>query len=75
MILIHLLRDLCLSYELEGKSEPFYTGGDVQFSSDGQYVLTTCGSGVKILCVATGRVEKTVEEVSDRVTGDHVIVM
>lgn len=51
------------SYELGEKTEAFYTGGGVQFSSDGRHVLTTCGSAVKVLSVDTGLVEKTIEEV------------
>ena len=53
------------SYELNEKTEAFYTGGAIQLSGDGRYVLTTCGSAVKVLSVDTGRVEKTIEEVRE----------
>lgn len=36
----------------------------MQFISDGQHVVTTCGSAVKFLDVGTGTVEKKIEEVS-----------
>ena len=63
-----------VSYELGEKNEAFYTGGNVHFTSDGQRVLTACGSAVKVLRVDTGRVEKTIEEVSF-VLGCMFIVM
>ena len=53
-----------LSYELSRKNEAYYTGGHVQFTSDGRHVVTTCGSAVKVLTVDTGTVEKKIEEVS-----------
>ena len=53
-----------VSYEPGGKTEAFYTGGDVHFTADGVHVLTTCGSAVKVLTVDTGRVERSIEEVS-----------
>ena len=52
------------SYELKEKSEAFYTGGDVQFTSDGLRVLAACASAVKVLRADTGRVEKSIEEAS-----------
>lgn len=36
----------------------------MHFTADGVHVLTTCGSAVKVLRVDTGRVERSIEEVS-----------
>ena len=53
-----------VSYQLNWKNEAYYTGGHLQFTSDGQHIVTTCGSAVKVLKVNTGAVERKIEEVS-----------
>lgn len=69
------------SFTVQDKIEAFYTGGDVVLSADGQHLFCACGSAVKILCVATGRVEHSVEEEEDMVTAfslspdsEHLVV-
>ena len=52
-----------VSYQLSWKNEAYYTGGHVQFTSDGRQILTSCGSAVKVLKVDTGTVEEKIEEV------------
>ena len=55
---------LCVySFEVGDCLEPFYTGGIVQCSEDGQHMFCTCGSAVKVVRVETGRLEHGIEEV------------
>lgn len=51
------------SYEADVKLEPFYTGGRVAVSEDGQYLFSSCGSAVKMVAMDTGQTILSVSEV------------
>ena len=62
--ILHKIFCVCVySFEVGDCLEPFYTGGVVQCSEDGQHMFCTCGSAVKVVQVETGRVEHSIEEV------------
>lgn len=65
---------MCYSFEVGDCLEPFYTGGVVQCSEDGQHMFCTCGSAVKVVQVETGRVEHSIEEVSLGVIGSLCVI-
>ncbi|XP_032834500.2 transducin beta-like protein 3 isoform X1 [Petromyzon marinus] len=50
------------NYTVSYKFEPFYSGGKVQFSGDGQRLLCTCGTKVQVLDVSTGKVMHTIAQ-------------
>ncbi|NP_001080042.1 transducin (beta)-like 3 L homeolog [Xenopus laevis] len=50
------------NYAVTRKIEAFYKGGKVQISSDGTYILCTCGNKLNILDIATGAVAYTIEQ-------------
>lgn len=45
------------SYELESKYGPFFTGGNIEWSSDGQSIFCQNGGSIHVLSLATGKVE------------------
>lgn len=51
-------------FAVEEKLEPFYTGGQVQISSDGAHMFCQCESAVKILQLEKLTVVQSLEEVS-----------
>lgn len=63
------------SFEVGDCLEPFYSGGVVQCSEDGQHMFCTCGSAVKVVQVETGRVEHSIEEVSLGVIGSLCVIL
>ena len=46
------------NYAVKQKWEPFYTGGYVDISKDGTFLLCMCGDRIQILDVSSGLVEK-----------------
>ncbi|KAJ9593229.1 hypothetical protein L9F63_015228, partial [Diploptera punctata] len=46
-------------FEAEAKYGAFYTGGQIQWTSDGKELLCQCGGTIKILDVENGRVTST----------------
>ena len=56
------LPPLC-SYEAGDKLEPFYSGGGVTVSQDGQYLFSSCGSTVKMVAMDTGQTTLSMSEV------------
>ncbi|XP_046618902.1 transducin beta-like protein 3 [Neodiprion virginianus] len=52
------------SYELESQYGPFFTGGNIEWSSDGQYFFCQKGGTVHVLSLATGHVESILGETS-----------
>ncbi|XP_065889852.1 transducin beta-like protein 3 isoform X2 [Dysidea avara] len=55
-------------YELADKIETLYTGGKIDFTSDGEHVILTCGSSVKVIHRQTGRVTWHLNEDEDTIT-------
>ncbi|XP_066291530.1 transducin beta-like protein 3 [Branchiostoma lanceolatum] len=53
------------NFAVQGKIEPFYTGGRVQLSADGKHLFCTCGSKVQVLDVQTGKVQTSVQQADD----------
>ncbi|KAG1688003.1 Transducin beta-like protein 3 [Nymphon striatum] len=57
------------SFAIETKYEAFYTGGCIQVSKDGEKLFCRCDGKIEILCVNTGKVEKSIQkDDSDEVT-------
>ncbi|XP_053132239.1 transducin beta-like protein 3 [Hemicordylus capensis] len=56
------LRGCKLSYVESKRIEPFYTGGQIQISQDGEYMFCACGSKVNILEMATGILLHSIEQ-------------
>ncbi|XP_062820586.1 transducin beta-like protein 3 isoform X1 [Anolis carolinensis] len=50
------------SYTIFRKIEPFYKGGRVQVSQDGDYMFCGCGSKVNVVEVSTGDVVRCIEQ-------------
>ncbi|XP_066496660.1 transducin beta-like protein 3 [Tiliqua scincoides] len=50
-----------LEYVESKRIEPFYTGGRVQISQDGEYMFCTCGSKINVLDIATGALVHCIE--------------
>nr|XP_056722136.1 transducin beta-like protein 3 [Euleptes europaea] len=50
------------NYAVSRKIEPFYKGGRVQISQDGEYMFCSCGTKVHVLCLATGTLVHSIEQ-------------
>lgn len=50
------------------KFEAFYTGGKIQFSNDGEFILTLCHEKLKKFHIPTGKVEDTIKNVDDELS-------
>ncbi|XP_054851571.1 transducin beta-like protein 3 [Eublepharis macularius] len=50
------------NYAISRKIEPFYKGGRIQISQDGEYMFCSCGTKVHILCIATGALLHSIEQ-------------
>ncbi|XP_067929652.1 transducin beta-like protein 3 [Watersipora subatra] len=53
------------TYEVEFRQEPFYTGGKVKVTTDGDYLLTTCRNSVKVIDMSSGLVVNSIYEEDD----------
>ncbi|KAL8174882.1 UNVERIFIED_CONTAM: Transducin beta-like protein 3 [Gekko kuhli] len=50
------------NYAVSRKIEPFYKGGRVQISQDGEYMFCACGTKVHVVCIATGALAQSIEQ-------------
>ncbi|XP_042294532.1 transducin beta-like protein 3 [Sceloporus undulatus] len=50
------------NYAVFRKIEPFYKGGRIQVSQDGEYMFCACGSKVNIVDISTGDVVRSLEQ-------------
>ncbi|XP_012256209.2 transducin beta-like protein 3 [Athalia rosae] len=60
------------SYEVESKYGPFFTGGNVEWSSDGKSFFCQNGGSVHVLSLATGQVECTLGDTSAEQSDDAI---
>ncbi|XP_015284782.1 PREDICTED: transducin beta-like protein 3, partial [Gekko japonicus] len=49
-------------YVVSRKIEPFYKGGQVKISQNGEHLFCSCGTKVHILCIATGALVHSIEQ-------------
>jgi len=56
------------SFRVETKVAAFYTGGKVQFSSNGEYCFCSCGCKIQIISTKTGRIWKSLQEDEDDIS-------
>uniref|UniRef100_H2ZTG7 Transducin beta like 3 n=1 Tax=Latimeria chalumnae TaxID=7897 RepID=H2ZTG7_LATCH len=50
------------NYAVSSKIEPFYKGGKVQVSKNGNWMFCTCGTKVNVLDLITGKVTHSIEQ-------------
>ena len=55
------------NYALSLKVEPFYTGGRVQVTSDGNWLLCQCGNQIQVVDAKFGKIEHSLKQEDDEV--------
>ncbi|XP_006024069.1 transducin beta-like protein 3 [Alligator sinensis] len=50
------------NYAVSRKIEPFYKGGKIQISRDGNYMFCPCGTKLNVMDIATGAVVHSIEQ-------------
>jgi len=55
------------NYNVTTKLEPFFTGGKIQVTSDGEMILCQCGDKIQVIDTKSGKVAKSLKQEEDEI--------